>query len=108
MGTKQISDFEKKILNKIDNNEQLTEDEVSELVYSDNVIDSVDVCEWRWTAQLQSIVQLGGRTFRIYWERGLTECQDNLFEPQIPVEVKPVKKMIETTEWVELERENGK
>lgn len=43
MGTKQISDFEKEVLNKIDNNEQLTEDEVEELLYSDNIIDSVHI-----------------------------------------------------------------
>lgn len=108
MGTKQISDFEKKFLNKIDNNEQLTEDEVEELLYSDNIIDSVHIDACDWTEQVQFIVQLGGRTFGIYGQRGLTEFQDNLFEPQIPVEVKLVKKMIETTEWVELEKENGK
>ena len=102
MGTKQISDFEKGVLNKIDNNEQLTEDEVEELLYSDNIIDSVHMDTYDWTEMVHSIVQLGGRTFCIYWQRGLTESQDNLFEPQIPVEVKRVKKMIETTEWVEL------
>ena len=102
MGTKQISDFEKEMLNKIDNNEQLTEDEVEELLYSDNIIDSVHIDTYDWTEMVQSIVQLGGRTFGIYWQRGLTESQDNLFEPQIPVEVKQVKKMIETTEWVRL------
>lgn len=102
METKQISDFEKEILNKIDNNEQLTEDEIEELLYSDIIIDSVHIDASDWTEQVQSIVQLGGRTFGIYWQRGLTESQDNLFEPQIPVEVKQVKKMIETTEWVRL------
>lgn len=101
MGTKKISDFEKNFLNKIDNNEQLTEDEVEELVYSDNIIDSIIICKYRWSEQLQSIAQLGGRTFSIYWRRSLA-FQDNLFEPQIPVEVRQVKKMIETTEWVEL------
>lgn len=102
MGTKQISDFEKEILNKIDNNEQLTEDEVEELVYSDNIIDSIIICKYNWSEQLQSIAQLGGRTFSIYWQRGLTTSQDNYHEPQIPVEVRRVKKLVETTEWVEL------
>lgn len=108
MTNNKINDFEKKFLNKIDNNEQLTEDEVEELVYSDNIIDFVHIDTYDWTEQMQSIVQLGGRTFGIYWQRGLTESQDSLFAPQIPVEVKLIKKMIETTEWVKLKGENDK
>lgn len=100
--------FENIMLNKIDNNEKLTAEEIERLVYGNYVIESVDIDICRWTVHKNSMVQLGGRTFRISWGRGLTECQDNIFEPQIPIEVKQITKMVEVKEWVELEQNNGK
>lgn len=99
--------FENIILNKIDNNEKLTEEEIEQLTCSDYVIDSVNNETRRWTVNKDSIVQLGGRTFSIYWDQGLTEYQENHYESQVPVEVKQITKTVEVKEWVELGEENG-
>lgn len=99
--------FENIILNKIDNNEKLTEEEIERLAY-DHAIDSIAIDTCRWTVHKNSIVQLNERTFRIYWKQGLTEYQENIFEPQIPIEVKQITKTVEVKEWVELEQNNGK
>ncbi|OCG62453.1 hypothetical protein A9G48_08555 [Gilliamella sp. wkB18] len=107
MTNKTINDFEKEILRKIDNNEWLTECEVKRLIRDCYAVDSIDVRSGDWTVYKQEIIKLGCRTFRVNWERGLTECQDDLFESQIPVEVKQITKMVEIAEWVELEQKNG-
>jgi hypothetical protein len=106
MKNKDLYEFEKEILRKIDNNEPLTEDEVEELTDGAYSVDSEVVDTGRWVKYIIEIIQLGGRTFSVEWQQGLTENQECLFESQIPVEVKKVtvKKMIETTEWVRLEK----
>lgn len=95
--------FEQIMLNKIDNKEKLSEEEIERLAYGNYVIDSVDIDIRRRTVRKNSIVQLEGRTFRVFWERGLMEYQDDIFEPQIPIEVKQITKTVEAKEWVELE-----
>lgn len=99
--------FENIMLNKIDNKGKLSEEEIERLAYGNYVIDSVDIDIRRRTVRKNSIVQLGGRAFRIFWDRGLTEYQDDIFEPQIPIEVKQITKMVEVKEWVKLEQNNG-
>ncbi|OCG47467.1 hypothetical protein A9G35_03760 [Gilliamella sp. Choc5-1] len=102
MTNTKLDDFEKEILRKIDNNEPLTEDEIEELLYYS--VDSMVVNTGRWVNDKIEIVQLEHRTFSIEWKQGLTENQESLFASQIPVEVKSVTKIIETTEWVKLEK----
>jgi hypothetical protein len=99
---KKLDDFEKEILRKIDNNETLTGDEIEKLLYY--CVDSTIVKKGRWFNDEIAIIQLGDRTFSIEWQRGVTENQESLFISQIPVEVKSVTKIIETIEWVKLEK----
>lgn len=95
------------LLTKIDNGEELTEKELSDLVcnyetqrtYSDNR---------RWTRSVQSIVEIEGRHFFIGWEEGLTEMQENEFSNQpIEVQCREYQKTITVKEWRPLNKEDS-
>lgn len=90
--------WEKEILNKIDNDEKLTESELSELTCDDIEREYGD--NRRWSRSVESICKIGDRYFSITWEQGLTECQEDEYYSQ-PVEVKKVtyEKTITVTEW---------
>ena len=55
---------------------------------------------------MTTIVQVADRFFKIDWERGLTECQEDEYWDQ-PVEVTPheYEKTITVREWIEVKRE---
>lgn len=95
-----FNEFEKEIVAKIDAGKRLSEQEIKELVF-DYQIDEIKHDIHRWTRTIETIVELCGRTFRIMWERGLTECQVNEYGSQ-PIEVKKhtYKKTITATEWL--------
>lgn len=79
------SHFEEIILKKIDNGESLTERELSRLITLYEV-ESKKGDNRRWSRTVESIVELSGRFFRVIWEQGLTEMQEDSFSNQ-PVEV---------------------
>ncbi len=56
----------------------------------------------RWSDCMISIIQLGDRYFRLEWNRGLTEYQDNYYFNKF-VEVEMIEKVITQTviEWKE-------
>lgn len=95
--------YEKVLLEKIDNNEKLSESEIRELVC--NSIEDQYGDNNRWTRGVESIVQIGNRFFSICWEEGLTEYQENEYYSQ-PVEVEKVtyEKTITVTEWKEINK----
>lgn len=101
-----FNEFEKEIVAKIDAGEKLSEQELRELVWEYET-DQVKHDSGRWTQTIETIVELCGRTFRIMWGRGLTECQDNEFNCQ-PVEVKKhtYEKTITVTEWIPIEKDS--
>ena len=94
--------FEKEMLEKIDNGDNLTEKELSRLV-CDFEIDREEGHNRRWTRSVKTIVRLGKRYFAIDWEEGLTECQENEFYHQ-PYEVwkNTYEKTITVTEWIKV------
>lgn len=96
--------FEEIVINKIDNNELLSERELRELV-SEFSVDSECGDNRRWTRTVTTIVELCGRFFSIDWEEGLTECQENEFNSQ-PIEVykNTYEKTITVTEWRPVKR----
>lgn len=98
-----MKDFEKEMLAKINAGEKLNSSELSRLCYEYSIYDE-EGDDHRWTKEMESIVELGGRYFSILWMRGLTEYQENEFEDQ-PVEVKKhtYKKTIEVTEWIPID-----
>lgn len=92
--------FEEIILQKIDNKEDLTERELSELVF-EYAIDTKKGDNRRWSRTVTTIIEIMGRTFKIIWEEGLTEYQENEFYDQpYEVELKEYEKTITVKEWV--------
>ena len=94
--------FEELMVAKIDRKEDLTEQELKEI--RDFSIKEIKCDESRWTVGIESILKMCDRHFSLYWNRGLTEMQENEFYNQ-PVEVEEVIKTITVTEWVPIEKE---
>lgn len=94
--------FPEIMVKKIDNGEQLTKEELIELIWGYDV-DTQYGDNRRWSRSVTTIIELNGRYFSIDWEEGLTECQDNEYNSQ-PVEVKKhtYEKTITVTEWIEI------
>lgn len=102
-----MKDFEKEMLAKIDAGEKLDENELAELCYRHSICDE-EGDDRRWVREMESIIELDGRYFSIFWLRGLTECQEDEFEDQ-PVEVRKhtYEKIIEVTEWIPIKGEGN-
>lgn len=105
-----MSNYEKELLSKIDSGEPLSERELKMLALEFD-IERIVEDNRRWQREVRSICQLGGRTFAVDWQEGLTECQENEFREQ-PFEVvkNEYEKTIKVTEWVKKVEvdENGK
>lgn len=101
--------FEEIILKKIENKEKLTAKDVEWLVNDDNFyIETVVIDKYDWTELVNTIIKLGGKYYRVYWQQALTENQEDFFESQFAVEVEKKAKIIEINEWVEIKgAENG-
>ena len=96
-------------LRKLSNEEKLDEDEVRWLVYEEydhnciQAVDSVVIDEGRWTNRVMKVFTIPAitRTFTVYYDRALTEIQEDEFWEQIAREVEPVPIM--KFEWREVE-----
>ena len=92
--------FEEIIVNKIDNGEKLTEEELKEIIWDYDVESSYGENR-RWTRAVSTIVCMCGRYFMVDWEQGLTERQENEFwEQSYEIERKEYEKTIKVVEWV--------
>lgn len=74
------------IVKKIDNNEELTEEEIKTLLWEANEIYEEEGEDHRWQRDMFTVVEVNGRCFGISWMKGLTECQENDYWEQ-PYEV---------------------
>ena len=99
--------FQEIILKKIENKEWLTAEDVELLINNDDFyIETVVIDKYDWTELVNTIIKLGDKYYRVYWQRALTENQENFFEHQLAIEVE--KRAIETYTWVEIKgEENG-
>ena len=99
-----VNNFEEIIVNKIDNKENLTEDELSDIVNCYEV--STEYGEnRRWSRTVTTIVSLKGRYFKVVWDEGLTESQEDSFYTQpYEVEKHTYEKTIIVTEWKRIEK----
>lgn len=99
--------FQEIILKKIENKEWLTAEDVELLINEDNFyIETVVIDKYDWTELVNTIIKLGDKYYSVYWQRALTENQENFFESQLAIEVE--KRAIETYSWVEVKgEENG-
>lgn len=86
-------EFKNQMLNKIDNNEELSEEEIERLIFH-FWIDSIDIDQNRWTMTKRTIVKLNDRTFAVEWEEALTESNSDYYWSQIPIEVEQVEQVV--------------
>lgn len=99
-----MNEFEKKLLEKIDSGENLTESELSDLVYEFKV-ESEEGEDLRWVRSVDTISKLGDRFFSTAWYKGLTEYQeDEFYDQPVEVEKKEYDKTIHVVEWVPKEK----
>ena len=93
--------FDEIILQKIDSSENLTEKELKTLVFERNEVERFEGENRRWSRTIESIIELCGRYFKVIWEQGLTENQENgFYEQPFEVELDSYKKVIEIHNWI--------
>lgn len=65
-----------KMIEKIDNKKELTEQEIKDFI--DSAVDEKEVDEGRWSKTIASFIHepISDRWFCVDWERGLTEYQE--------------------------------
>lgn len=89
-----------------DNGDKFTEKEIKLLAYSDTnfskMVEQEEGDSGRWNQYMTTIIKVKDRYFGVGWQAGLTEYQENIYDGPV-YEVKPVKKMVEITEWVAVE-----
>lgn len=95
-----MDQYEIEILNKIDMGEKLSEKELKMLCYEFNEVERNEGENRRWSRSVVSIIKIGERFFKLVWEEGLTESQENEFYNQ-PYEVikNTYEKTVTITEW---------
>ena len=80
-----------------------TEDEIEKMVFRGlgNRVDEIGgECD-RWIQAMETIFEVNGRFFFVFWYRGLTELQADVFDDAEVYEVEKKEKVI--FEWVEKE-----
>lgn len=93
--------FDEIMVQKIDNGESLTEEELKTLVFRCNEVERHEGENRRWSRTVESIIELCGRYFKVIWEQGLTESQENgFYEQPYEVELDAYKKVIEVHNWI--------
>ena len=78
-----------------------TEDEVEEL--TDREVDTIVGDSRRWQKSMTTIaLHENGKHYRIEWQAGLTECQENDYPEQEAVEVELTEREVTKTikEWI--------
>lgn len=89
------------------NKQELTSSEVEKIIWnmgSEGItyIEEIEGEDRRWSRTNQVIFNVDGRYFELTYEHGLTECQENEYWSQIPIEVKKVEKTIVVIDWEEI------
>ena len=94
--------FEEIMCQKIDGQMTLTEDELHRLLDYELYEEREYGDDTRWSRGVASVIKLCNRHFMLYWQKGLTEMQEDYFCDQ-PYEVEKVQyeKTILVKEWWE-------
>lgn len=92
---------DKEFITRFDNKEKFSEKEIRSLVWEMDTVEEIEGEDRRWSRTIQTIFKADDRYFSIYWEKGLTEMQENEYYYQ-PEEVKLVEetKTITVRNWV--------
>lgn len=100
-----VANFEDIMYSKIESKEQLTEEELSDLVCDYGFETNLDANnDGRWVIPASTVVSLKGKYFMIDWFKGKTELQENEY-PNQPYEVEPKEKVITIKVWEKKEKE---
>lgn len=102
-----INENTKIFIHKLSNQEELTEEDVRLIVYEEynksflTQVTAEVIDKKRWHDEIQVVLQVQEtkKYYAIYYSAGLTECQEDEFEPQVPKEVKP--HIVNKIEWRE-------
>lgn len=95
-----MDNYEKELLEKIDNGEELTRSELCDIIFEFKV-ERKNGDNRRWSRNVNTISKIGDRYFSINWEEGLTESQENdYYDYPTEVEKKTYEKTITVTEWI--------
>lgn len=94
-----MEDFEQYIIDKYNNKEPLTKQEIRELIWNYDY-KRIEGENRRWNRWVDVIVKLKDRYFKVGYDEGLTEMQENEYYTDI-VEVVPVAKVVTVVEWEE-------
>jgi len=92
------------LVKKIDAGEELTEQEMKFLIWGCNRVDEQRGSPRRWLQTVETVVEIDGRYFKIPWDRGLTELQEDEFWWQpFEVEKREYEKTVKVVEWIRKE-----
>ena len=84
-----MNDWMKEYYEKIKSGEELNEKQLRELSLEGGLSYSID--SGRWQEQMVTVLNFDDEVYLLYWQKGLTEEQENLFEEQ-PIKVSVNKK----------------
>lgn len=87
------------IKEKILNGEELTSYEAREAFYAYPYMDEDRGESGRWSCGVERIIVVEGRYFSVWGDIGLTEYQEDEFEPQVLPEVEPYEETIVVRRW---------
>lgn len=99
-----VKEFEDKLKNKTFSEEELRDfcwqnldEKINENLKHIERIEDSDLN--RWTRNVSDILKYKDKYYRIDWQEGLTEYQEDYYGEQ-PYEVKKIEKQITVTDWV--------
>lgn len=85
--------------------EHLSEEELEDAVFELKRIALIQGEDRRWTRNVSSILQVADELFRIDWEQGLTECQEDEFNHQPYQVYKHEREVTKTEVWYDTHKE---
>lgn len=85
--------IEKSIEEKLKDGDYLTEDEIEQLCWDYPCVYQEEGDSGRWTTFMTTVVEVNGKNYAINWQRGLTECQENIYDNQ-PYECEVVEEEV--------------
>ena len=86
------------IFDKIIKGEELTWEEVRDIYWELPSIAEEEGEHFRWCYPITKVFQVYDKYYSIWVMKGLTECQDNDYEAQVAIEVKPKAEIV--IKWV--------
>ena len=75
-----------------------SEEKVEELIWESEVEQKI-LDTGRSSISMESVVEFEGKYYRLYWEQGATEMQENEFYSQEATQVERKTKTVEVTDW---------